>query len=160
MALLAGYGTVVLRSVANRLQMSSAQSAAVAQAGRLTDRVAMELSHRNELRPSKIYRLLSGLPDEAVVLTAAKSRRLAGSEGARICRQRLARYLTRDRHIRIVVGGDDLKRLGLKPGPAFKRILDRLLDTKIDGGTTTEEAERALAARLAGRALTRFRRLE
>jgi tRNA nucleotidyltransferase (CCA-adding enzyme) len=46
------------------------------------------------------------------------------------------------------VKGEDLKQLGLKPGPHFKTILDRLLDKRLDGVVTTKSEECALALRL------------
>jgi hypothetical protein len=33
--------------------------------------------------------------------------------------------------------------MGLKPGPQYKTILEKLLDTRIDGMITTEADERA-----------------
>jgi hypothetical protein len=32
-----------------------------------------------------------------------------------------------------LVGGEDLKLLGLKPGPKFKQILDLIRDEQLDG---------------------------
>jgi len=32
-----------------------------------------------------------------------------------------------------LVGGEDLKALGLKPGPKFKQILDSIRDEQLDG---------------------------
>lgn len=38
----------------------------------------------------------------------------------------------------------NLKEMGLKPGPQFKKILDRLLDARPNGGVKTELDERQL----------------
>ena len=42
----------------------------------------------------------------------------------------------------------DLKALGLKPGPRFKQILDRLLEARLNGEIKTKADERALAKQL------------
>jgi tRNA nucleotidyltransferase (CCA-adding enzyme) len=45
------------------------------------------------------------------------------------------------------INGETLKRLGLKPGPQFRKILDRLLDERLDGRITApaQELHRARA---------------
>ena len=40
-----------------------------------------------------------------------------------------------------ICGGDELKELGLRPGPDFKLILKELLDAKLDGKFSTKEEE-------------------
>lgn len=155
MALLADIGLSEARSVARRLQLSSVQCRAVELAGQSTGRISDILSRRESVSPSRAYRLLADLPAEALVLIAARSRTWHGKEGWIRCRQRLTRYLKRDRYIKIAVGGKDLVDLGLKPGPVYKRLLDRLVNAKLDGALPSEAAEREMAARLAHRAIER-----
>ena len=159
MALLSETSASDARSVAKRLQVSSVQSCALELAGRSTDRISDILSRRESVSPSRVYRLLADLPAEALVVIAAKSRIYHGGEGWIRCWQRLTRYLKRDRYLKIAVGGKDLVGLGLKPGPNYKRILDRLLNAKLDGALRSESAEREMAARLAHRTFTRASRL-
>lgn len=47
------------------------------------------------------------------------------------------------------VTGDDLKRLGLVPGPRFKGLLDQLRDAQLNGEVSTREAALKLAGELA-----------
>jgi tRNA nucleotidyltransferase (CCA-adding enzyme) len=61
----------------------------------------------------------------------------------------LASYLDQWRHIRPVTTGHDLKAHGLKPGPAYKRILERLRAARLDGEVITDDEERALLNELA-----------
>jgi tRNA nucleotidyltransferase (CCA-adding enzyme) len=93
--------------------------------------------------PGETYRLLSGLPEEALLLLMAKS-------GSDAVRRRLSAYLTRYRHVKPAVAGTDLKAWGLKPGPRFKVILERLLEARLNGEITTEAEERVLAKHLVG----------
>ena len=46
-----------------------------------------------------------------------------------------------------LITGDDLKQLGLKPGPGFKPLLDAIRDAQLNGEITTSEAARERAMR-------------
>lgn len=97
---------------------------------------------RPSLRPSEIYRILDGLPDEAVLLLLAKAK----SESAK---RRLSAYLTTYRQMKPLLTGDDLQAIGIRPGPIYKNILDRLLEARLNGEATTAADERVLAIRMA-----------
>lgn len=56
----------------------------------------------------------------------------------------LDRYVSEWRHVRTAVTGDDLRRMGLPPGPTYGRLLDRLLSARLDGEVKTEADEREL----------------
>jgi tRNA nucleotidyltransferase (CCA-adding enzyme) len=61
----------------------------------------------------------------------------------------LKRYLQHDRHVTSTINGEILKRLGLRPGPHFKEILDRLLDERLDGRIAVGREETVRARALA-----------
>jgi hypothetical protein len=44
--------------------------------------------------------------------------------------------------------GEDLKKLGVKPGPRLGSMLERLREAKLDGQVITREDEEALVRRL------------
>jgi tRNA nucleotidyltransferase (CCA-adding enzyme) len=50
-------------------------------------------------------------------------------------------YLEKWQHVKAITTGDDLKQLGLEPGPKYKEILDRLRAAWLDGEVTTREEE-------------------
>ena len=60
----------------------------------------------------------------------------------------LQKYALKWRHISAHTNGYMLQQLGLKPGPAYKRILDRLRAARLDGEVRTVEQEKALLERL------------
>ena len=60
----------------------------------------------------------------------------------------LSTYLTRWRKIQPTVNGEDLKRLGLSPGPVYKKILKLLRDAWLDGSISTVEQEKILVDKL------------
>jgi tRNA nucleotidyltransferase (CCA-adding enzyme) len=95
--------------------------------------------------------MLSRLPDEALVLVLAKGLLINREAGRGRLTRRLARYLTRDRLVTTTINGETLKRFGLRPGPHFKEILDRLLDERLDGKITAAAQERERARTLAER---------
>lgn len=60
----------------------------------------------------------------------------------------LSRYITKWRNMKTDIGGADLLRIGLKPGPDFGRILKAVLVAKLDGVVTTAESQIMLARQL------------
>jgi tRNA nucleotidyltransferase (CCA-adding enzyme) len=149
MALLAESPLSVISSVSRRLQLSTAHSRALEWAGEKTSRISKALSGHALLRPSKIYRMLSDLPDEGVALVLAKGWTTTKGLPTRRLQRRLKKYLTRDRHVTTTINGETLKRLGLQPGPQFRKILDRLLDERLDGRITARAQEQDRARALA-----------
>nr|HID13187.1 CBS domain-containing protein [Anaerolineae bacterium] len=92
-------------------------------------------------RPSAVYRLLQPYPARvlAVAWIATDRKRL---------RERLLRYQIEYRLVETELTGDDLKAMGLKPGPLFGRLLGALRDARLDGKVTTREEEEALVEEL------------
>ena len=103
--------------------------------------IIRSLSRRPALKPGEIYRLLSGLSDETLLGLMAKSK------GDRVKRQ-VSAFLTTYQHIKPMLTGTDLKAMGLKPGPQFAKILDRLLDARLNGEVQTEAEEREVVRRM------------
>lgn len=60
----------------------------------------------------------------------------------------LERYVTEWAGIRTAITGDDLKVLGLPPGPRYAALLEALLVARLDGRVTNEAEERALITEL------------
>jgi tRNA nucleotidyltransferase (CCA-adding enzyme) len=57
---------------------------------------------------------------------------------------RVVSYCDLKERAKVEISGHDLKQLGLKPGPLFKKILAELYDTKLDQTTTNREEELAV----------------
>ena len=148
MALLSQAGPVVLQSVIERLRLSTRHSKAVQWAGHKTNRLLHVLKQSKDVRPAEIYRLLADVPDDAIVLLVAKGLSLRTEAGVDRLTRRLSQFLKHDRRATTILKGEDLKQLGLKPGPRFKTILDRLLDARLNGNVRTESDERAFVHRM------------
>ena len=62
--------------------------------------------------------------------------------------QRIKDYLLTLRRMTPLVTGHDLKALGLQKGPAYRRILDRLLMAHLNGEVQTRDEALTLAREL------------
>jgi len=92
-------------------------------------------------RPSDVYRLLQPYPSRllAVAWLATERRKV---------RRQLLNYQKEWRLIEPELTGDDLKAMGLKPGPLFGRLLRTLRNARLDGKVHTREEEVALVQKL------------
>ena len=97
--------------------------------------------------PGTTYRLLRHIPFPALRL-------LSVMEPDRV-RSRIVLYLNNLAQVKIRTTGSDLQRMGLAPGPEYRRILDRVLCARIDGRVQTPEEEQRLVGSLVRRALLR-----
>jgi len=95
---------------------------------------ADKLLDRKDVTPSKIYKLLEPLSYEVIILIKAATKKSRVKKG-------IKDFLMIYNGIRIHVTGEDLKNLGIKPGPLFKKILLKLLYAKIDYQFKTKEEE-------------------
>ncbi|MBS6141973.1 MAG: polya polymerase, partial [Bilophila sp.] len=57
----------------------------------------------------------------------------------------VSQYIYKWRQIKVDINGDDLHRLGLKPGPQFGNVMRIVLAAKLDGEAETREAQLKLA---------------
>lgn len=105
--------------------------------------VLFEFYRGGSLPDSRVYELLKPLDIEQILLMMAKTRK----ESAK---KYISHYLTHLRGVTVSLTGDDLKRFGIPPGPRYKRLLEELLDAKLDGAVRTEQEEVAFVKRAAG----------
>jgi tRNA nucleotidyltransferase (CCA-adding enzyme) len=89
---------------------------------------------------SRVYQLLAPYHDRA--LRAALN--IIEHERAPI---NIKRYLDEWQHVRPVLDGTQLQRLGVPPGPALGRLLRELTAARLDGIVTTRQAEEDYARR-------------
>ena len=91
---------------------------------------------KREIKPSLVYLTIKEIPVEFVLYLMAKL--------SPYKKRWLSRYFTQWRQIKPILTGNDLKAMGLKPGPIFKTILEELLKARLDGKVKTEEDEKKL----------------
>ena len=121
-----------------RLNMSSSWATAVRDTGAIKER--LDGLAAPDLRASQVYRLLRGYALSAV-------RGCALAAGNRTATHWLERYDRELRHVRTTLDGDDLLGMGAPEGPFVGRLLDELLDARLDGVVSTREDEVDLVSR-------------
>jgi tRNA nucleotidyltransferase (CCA-adding enzyme) len=87
-----------------------------------------------ELPSSRIYDLLAPLEIETLLLMMAKAKQ-------ETARRYISLFLTHLRGVTVGVNGDDLKELGIPPGPCYRTLLAELLDAKLDGAVHDRDEE-------------------
>lgn len=92
------------------------------------------------LAPSATYKMLKHYPHQVLVACALASYNAAA-------RSQLELYLDRLRYVKSSLDGEDLKRMGVPPGPRLGRMLEGLREAKLDGKIGTREDEVALVRR-------------
>ncbi|MGE4553647.1 MAG: CBS domain-containing protein, partial [Desulfovibrionaceae bacterium] len=90
---------------------------------------------------SRLYFTLDPLPVEGVLFLMAKSRKEQ-------VRKHISQFLANVRFKRLDIGGRDLKKLGLPPGPLYARILRHVRTRFIDGFAPDRESQLSLARQL------------
>ncbi|MBI4286661.1 MAG: CCA tRNA nucleotidyltransferase [Chloroflexi bacterium] len=99
-----------------------------------------ELEHP-ELANSEVFFLLY-----SHVLPALLAFKLA--TGSKMVRQYIDLYLDKLRYIRPALNGDDLRAMGIAPGPRLKDLLHRLHVARLDGVVTSRQDEVEMVRRL------------
>ena len=89
------------------------------------------------LTPSRIYHLLHdySLPAITAISLACDSP---------VARQHIQLFLNKLRYIKSALTGDDLKIMGIAPGPRLKEVLHLLREARLDGKLSTKQDEEAL----------------
>ena len=129
-----------LQSLERRLHFPADHYAALAGASRLWS----ELSSMGDASPSGWVDRLDALPHLSVSAVAL------GLE-AGPAKSALDQYLAEWHKLKPFTDGEELKRLGLEPGPAYKTILRDLRRAWLDGRIRSEQEERDYLQQLLGR---------
>lgn len=128
----------VQQATARRLRVRRTTSDDVLAVRRLVDQL---LGLAASPSPSEVSIICRDLPSR--VLLAARIV-LDGEPQATL----LDAYYSDWRHVKTELSGDDLREMGLQPGPIYARLLDTLLAARLDGHVASEAGERALLAEL------------
>ncbi|NQT45924.1 MAG: CCA tRNA nucleotidyltransferase [Candidatus Omnitrophica bacterium] len=99
------------------------------------------LSSSKRLKPSEIYRVLNPISYETILamMAVAKTKRV---------RNRLTNFIVKYSAVKVYVGGEDLRKMGLRPGPEYRKLLEKLLWAKLDLSLDTKRDEMVYLKRL------------
>ena len=84
--------------------------------------------------PVEIYEYLGNMKLEVVLFAMALSK-------DRKKQKVISRYLTELRNVKTVLTGEDLKKMGIQPGPVYSKIFKELLEEKLRGHLKSREDE-------------------
>lgn len=110
--------------------------------------VLKALSSKKSMAPSEIYKSLEPLSFEAIILMMAKAALIKPATRSKLARSRIRNFICKYSVTRICIKGGDIRSLGLKPSPEYKKILDEVLYNKIDGKLRTKRDELVYAKKL------------
>ena len=136
MGLLSGLPKADLAQVCLRVQFSAAQGERLLWTYEKTYELLKSFFQRSDLRPSDIYRALEPFKPEELLFVMGK----AQNEEVR---RAVSHYFHRYRRVTTEVKGKDLKAIGLPPGPVYRKLLDELLDARLNGFVKDRQEELA-----------------
>ncbi len=96
------------------------------------ERIAQDMLHRPFMKASEIYWLLGELNNEGLLYLMAIARK-------KYIQQAVSRYVTNLRTIRPLLRGKDLQHLGYKPGPAFRTMLNHVIEAQLNNVVHNKE---------------------
>ena len=98
------------------------------------DQIIKMISSKTKISPSVIYLKLKDLPSELLFLAMMES-------DADIAKERINNYFKKYKRERLLISGEELKELGVKPGPIYSQILNKLLFAQLDGEVKNKRDE-------------------
>jgi tRNA nucleotidyltransferase (CCA-adding enzyme) len=99
------------------------------------------VARRGVAERSEIYSWLRDLPVEVLLYMMAK----AGNDEVK---KFISLYFTQLQNVHSLIGGEDLKRLGVPEGPRFRELLDAVLSARLNNLVQSREDELRLVAEL------------
>ncbi|MBT8373339.1 MAG: CBS domain-containing protein [Deltaproteobacteria bacterium] len=98
------------------------------------DRCLFWLERNLPVKNSILYNKLSDFKTELLLYLMAVTKK-------EIVKRSLSNYFTRLRYVQPLISGRDLKMMGIEPGPVFRKILQAVLEEKINGRLKTKRDE-------------------
>jgi len=92
------------------------------------------LSTMRSVKPSRLYGLLKGHPQETLLYLMAKADKEEAKRG-------ISLYLSHLQDTRLSITGRNIAQLGIKPGPLYGKVMGQALWAKLDGLVQTREEE-------------------
>lgn len=96
--------------------------------------IIKELNKRN-LTAYEIAIILKGIHNEELVLLTAIS------YNKKEVKTNIKKYFNNVKQVKLCITGKDIKEYGIKPGPLYKTILDKIYKEKVNGNIHTKEEE-------------------
>jgi len=134
LALLEGLNKSEMVAVCKRLSMPEKEHKEMLHNREQIKNVLSKMVKQKSLKNSELYHLFSSLSTECLIYLMAKVTK-------REAKKALSTFLSQLRHTTVEATGEDLKKLGFPPGKIYKKILDTLLDARLDGKVQNRREE-------------------
>lgn len=129
-----------IKDISNRFGFSRGDQKRILSYKGLNDKFILALASAR-LRPSKIFSLFEPLAYEAILLIKAKYKN-------RGIQRHIEDFFEIYNGMHLLISGDDLRRLGVTPGPYYQKIFTKVLNTKLEGAIKTKKEELALVKKI------------
>jgi len=120
--------------VCQRLSITEKNEEKVIMGIEQAETILKQIEKRGTAERSKIYNLLRPIYTESLLFAMAKTDK-------NYIKMTISLYFTQLKRTHCLLNGEDLKNLGIAPGKIFKRILDDLLEAKLDGRVKSKKEE-------------------
>ncbi len=110
----------------------------------VADRCVYWLERNLPISDSVLYRKLTGFKTELILFMMAIAQNTS-------VKKSISHYFTDLRRTKLALKGRDLKKLGLKPGPVYRQVLEAVLDARLDGKLKSKKDEIEFARQLVAR---------
>ncbi len=137
---------IEVRSVLRRLAPPTRVAETVSRDLARIRALSRQFQQTRELPPSRVYRWLT---DASLEVALALMARMERPE----LRKAVGEYLAAWRRVRPLLRGDDLRALGIRPGPIYREVLNSLLYARLDGHVQSRDDELRFVRRRFARAL-------
>jgi len=146
LVLLEAYPSVEARGILRRLGPPGRTAEVLGRDLQHLRTLLRQLFRARELKPSRVYRWLAEAPVDVILGVMARAERPE-------LRRAIGDFLTAKRRTRPLLKGNDLKALGIRPGPIYRDILTSLLYARLDGLVESRDDELRFVRRRFARAL-------
>lgn len=124
----------VLEQLCERLELTERYQKVFVHEKIKADMCLKWMESQKGFKNSVLYRRLCSFRTEILLYMMA-------STAAEAVRRAISNYFTRLRSAATLLKGNDLKEMGIEPGPVYRKILDSLLDARLNGQVKTREDE-------------------
>ncbi|MFA4993589.1 MAG: CCA tRNA nucleotidyltransferase [Candidatus Omnitrophota bacterium] len=140
-ALLESLTLAQAKKISRKLGLSKKEEEKIISCRKINRSFIRRLSSKR-ITPGQVFVLLKPLSYEAIIFLRSVSQ-----DG--LFKKHIADFLKLYNGLRLCISGDDLFRLGIAPGPKYRKILNRVLAARLNGKINSRQEELALARKLA-----------
>ena len=140
LALSDAWGTAIVRDICRKFAFRRGEEKRIMDYKKIGNKLLPRLT-RSNLKPAEIFHVLEPLSYEVILMLKAKFK----GQGIQ---RRITDFFAFYNGMRICISGEDLKEMGVKPGPLYQNIFRKILDAKLNGKVKTKEEELELAGKL------------